>query len=135
MAGTLLFSGLIHASQPYLFIHTISAYRITPVVISGLIGLWLPYFQILVAVFIAINHSRRVAFLAAAGLFTSFSLAQFSVLIRGIQIDCGCFGFIASKVTFTSALFPFVLAGMSLWSARVIPEEVQQHGLVPQKHF
>jgi len=96
VAGALLFSGLIHASQPYLFIHTVSAYRVTPPVVSGLMGIWLPYFQIIVAVFITINRGRRVAFLAAGGLFTSFSLAQFSVLVRGFQIDCGCFGFIAS---------------------------------------
>jgi hypothetical protein len=112
VAAVLLFTGLIHAAQPYFFIHTIASYRLLSADVSGLLGLWLPYLQIVLAVCIGIRIAEKVALCMAAGVFTTFALAQTAVLMRGLEIDCGCFGFVAHAVSPGSVALPIALAGV-----------------------
>lgn len=60
VAGVLLFAGVIHAAQPYLFVHTIASYRIVPAAVAGLIGVWLPYLQLVLALSIALRIAEKV---------------------------------------------------------------------------
>jgi hypothetical protein len=110
VAATLLVTGLVHAAQPYYFIHTLSSYRLLPPSLNGLLGLYLPYLQVVLALCIGLRVAEKVALYAAAGLFGIFSLAQVAVLSRGIEIDCGCFGFVAHKVSPASAALPILLS-------------------------
>lgn len=109
VAGVLLFTAVIHATQPYYFIHSIASYRLLPPEIAGFVGLWLPYLQIVLALAIAVQIGERAALYLAGSLFLTFGLAQIAVLLRGIEIDCGCFGFVAHRVSPASAALPLVL--------------------------
>ncbi|HMO84571.1 MAG TPA: MauE/DoxX family redox-associated membrane protein [Lacipirellulaceae bacterium] len=95
----LLFSGIVHAAQPYYFVHAISGYQLLPAQVAGLLGLWLPYLQIVLALCIGLGIAERVALATAALMFVAFALAQLSVLLRGMEIDCGCFGFVSVQVS------------------------------------
>lgn len=106
VAATLLFTGLIHVAQPYFFIHTIDSYRLLPPHVSGLLGLWLPYLQIVLAVCIGLRIAEKAALCLAAGVFATFALAQTAVLMRGMEIDCGCFGFVAHTISPWSLSLP-----------------------------
>lgn len=109
VATVLFFSGLVHAVQPYYFIHTISAYRLLPISATGLLGILLPYLQIVLAICICLRIAENVALRAAALLFTVFASAQIAVLLRGIEIDCGCFGFVAHSVSLRTVMLPILL--------------------------
>lgn len=109
VAGILLFTGAIHAAQPYFFVHTIASYRILPAWLAGLVGIWLPYGQIVLALCIGCRIAERSALKVAAIVFITFALAQMAVLIRGMDIDCGCFGFVARTVTAQSVTIPIIL--------------------------
>lgn len=106
---TLLPTGLLHAAQPYFFIHTITNYRILPASLAGVVGLLLPYFQITLGACLLLKIAERMALHLAMIVFASFAIAQFSVLARGIEIDCGCFGFMKTEVSATSVLVPLSL--------------------------
>jgi putative oxidoreductase len=110
VAAVLLFTGSIHAAQPYFFIHTIASYRLLSADVSGLLGLWLPYLQIVLGLCIGLRIAEKVALCIAAGVFTTFALAQTAVLMRGMEIDCGCFGFVAHTVSPSSIALPIALA-------------------------
>lgn len=118
VAAVLLFSGILHAIQPYLFMHTVASYQIFPKWAVGLLALWIPYFQIVLGLCFGLGIARRTTNGIAALLFAAFALAQLSVLARGLDIDCGCFGFVSSKVTVRTVGFSAVLfmacAAMSL---------------------
>lgn len=105
----LISSGLLHAAQPYFFIHTITNYRILPPSLAGVVGLFLPYLQIVLGTCLLLKFAERVALRLAMAIFASFALAQASVLVRGIEIDCGCFGFMKSEVSIVSILLPIAL--------------------------
>lgn len=109
VAGMLFYTGLIHAAQPYYFIHSISSYRLLPAGVSCIIGLWLPYPQIVLVLCIGLRIAEKVALYTAASVFTAFALAQMTVLMRGMEIDCGCFGFVAHTVSPVSIMLPIAL--------------------------
>lgn len=109
VAAVLVYSGLIHASQPYLFVHTVASYRLVPEWAVGFSGLLIPYIQILLGLALGLGIAERAANLMAAVMFAAFSLAQISVLFRGIQIDCGCFGFAPSPVSVQTVLVSIAL--------------------------
>lgn len=111
VSAVLLFSGIVHAAQPYYFIHTVSSYRVLPAVAAGIVGLWLPYLQIVLALCIGLGIAERVALWTAAVTFAAYAVAQLSVLARGMEIDCGCFGFVSTAVSPTSVAMPIVLMG------------------------
>lgn len=109
VAFVLLFTGVCHATEPYFFMNTISSYRILPSVVVGIIGLWLPYLQIVVALCIGFRFVEATATKIAACLYLLFIVAQASVLLRGFEIDCGCFGYVRSTVSLTSIAIPMML--------------------------
>jgi hypothetical protein len=115
IATILFYTGLIHASQPYLFIYSLSAYQIIPIAIAGAFGLLLPYLHIILAVSIFSRLADRAALLFSALLFGTYACAQCFVLLKGVPIDCGCFGYSRRPVTWESASIPFLLAGVALF--------------------
>lgn len=121
VAMVLVSSGLIHASQPYLFVHTVASYRLLPEWSIGIFGLLIPYIQISLGIFLGLGIAARAANLMAAAMFAAFSIAQLFVLSRGIQIDCGCFGFAPSPISIQT-----VLLSTTLLSACVVEEVVSK---------
>ncbi|MDZ4658732.1 MAG: MauE/DoxX family redox-associated membrane protein [Bythopirellula sp.] len=109
VAGVLLYSGLVHAWQPYFFMYSIAAYKIVSAQLAGVVGIFIPYLQIVLALCIAFRKAEKVALWMAGGLFATYALAQASVLARGLEIDCGCFGFVASQVNGFSIMIPLAL--------------------------
>jgi hypothetical protein len=49
-------------------------------------------FEVVLGVTLLIGLWARQGGLLAFGLYTTFTLALASVLIRGMDVDCGCFG-------------------------------------------
>lgn len=108
-ASVLLFSGVVHAVQPYLFIHSVASYELLPSWIVGGVGLFVPYLQIVLALCLAFELLYRSALWMGVALSCLFIAAQSSALARGIAIDCGCFGFTASEVSAGTIMVPTTL--------------------------
>lgn len=115
----LLVSGLIHMFQPYMFVYSVANYRLLPNFVSGVVAIWLPYLCICVALCIVSNFYKSEAIIIALCMFTVFFLAQLSVLVRGIDIDCGCFGHAESTIGFGTLMRPIVLGILLLASTRM----------------
>lgn len=118
VAATLLFSGIVHASEPYYFVHTVGSYHLLPSAGAGVVGILFPYIQIVLGICIGLQIAESVALGSAAFLFAIYASAQLSVLMRGLDIDCGCFGTVALKVSPTSALVPALLLAACVLSLK-----------------
>jgi len=110
VVASLLVSGIKHLLQPYFFAHTIASYELVPRGSLGVMALIIPGLQLAIGLSLLTGVVGRAGFYSAAWLFVSFGLAQASVLVRGLKVDCGCFGFSSSEVTLGSAILPWVLA-------------------------
>lgn len=90
--GVWLVAGAIKLPDPYESITAVRAYEILPEAVVPLVGHALPIIEVAVGLLLIAGLLTRAAGVASAILFAIFIVGIASVWMRGIEIDCGCFG-------------------------------------------
>mgnify|MGYP006268389193 CR=1 FL=1 len=70
----------------------VRAYEVLPISIANVLGVILPWFEIAIALLLILGVAVRSAALSSALLMLLFIAAITQAGIRGLSIDCGCFG-------------------------------------------
>ncbi len=91
LAGVFLYAGYVKGRDPVAFAGQVAAYQILPYAFNYLVAATLPYIELLCGALLLINRRVRPALLVLFGLNSLFMLALISLLVRGLEIDCGCF--------------------------------------------
>ena len=92
LAGILGWSGAAKVADPAAFADVVAGYRIVPPWLVHPAAIVLPWLELAIAVGLLWPGMRDGAALLAAGLLAGFVAAMGSVLVRGIETGCGCFG-------------------------------------------
>jgi putative oxidoreductase len=114
-------AGGTKAWDPAEFAREISRYQLVPWTLAVWIAVYLPWLEILSGMLLVFRRFERGALLIITFLLGVFILALASTLIRGINIDCGCFG---QAIVSTGVLYPLIrnmvllLCAGALWMAR-----------------
>jgi hypothetical protein len=87
-----LYAGISKLREPQAFADSIAAFRILPDALIHLVALSLPVLEILLRGMLILGYEVGVAALGCALLLTVFIVALGSALVRGLKVDCGCFG-------------------------------------------
>jgi uncharacterized membrane protein YphA (DoxX/SURF4 family) len=95
VGGIFLLAGLAKISDPVRFLLTLREFQLFPKVIIRFLAVYLPWLEFILGLFIILGILYRTSSLMLACLNAVFTLAILSVIIRGIDIDCGCFGLLA----------------------------------------
>lgn len=70
----------------------VRAYEVLPISIANLLGVTLPWIEIGIAILLILGVAIRGAAIASAILMLVFIAAITQAGLRGLSIDCGCFG-------------------------------------------
>ena len=70
----------------------VRAYEVLPISVANVLGVILPWFEIAIALLLILGVAVRPAALASGLLMLLFIAAITQAGIRGLSIDCGCFG-------------------------------------------
>lgn len=92
LAGILGYAGLIKISDTGAAVRAVRAYEILP---EGLVQVWAfgqPFLEIAIALLLLVGLASRLTAVGAAVLLVIFIAGIVSVWVRGLSIDCGCFG-------------------------------------------
>jgi uncharacterized membrane protein YphA (DoxX/SURF4 family) len=73
----------------------VQRYGMLPDVLSGPFSYILPFLEVAIGLYLAVGLFVRGTAFAGTLLFAVFLVAQASAWLRGISLDCGCFGTIA----------------------------------------
>lgn len=92
LAGVFVYAGIDKLRDPLQFADSIAAFAILPAVIINLLAFGLPPFEIGCALLLLPRATRRIGALAVAAISVVFLTALASALLRGLTLDCGCFG-------------------------------------------
>ena len=93
IGGLLIVAGVLKAHDgPSATALSIAAYRILPSMPVKLLGVALPYLEILLGGYLVLGLFTRVAAWLATAQFLIFAGAVASLVIRQLPADCGCFG-------------------------------------------
>jgi uncharacterized membrane protein YphA (DoxX/SURF4 family) len=88
----LLLAGYLKAQSPSKAQMAVRAYRLLPVSIANLFGLVLPWLEIGAGILLIVGIAVRYSSLFGGALMLLFVGAISQAWVRGLSIDCGCFG-------------------------------------------
>jgi putative oxidoreductase len=92
LAAVFFYASVDKIREPLQFADSIAAFAILPAGFINLLALSLPPLEIACGLLLIWPSTRRVGALAAALISVLFFAALFSALLRGLTLDCGCFG-------------------------------------------
>lgn len=106
--------------DPGSFAADIENYRVLPGQLVGHAALYVPAFELAVALGLLWPRYRRGAALLAVAMLSVFAVAMAQARVRGIDLSCGCFGAaFESKVSWwtvaRSSLLAAIAAVPALW--------------------
>lgn len=86
-----LYAGGIKIGDAQSFAGQVAAYRLLPYAFNYLAAATLPAIELLCGALLLFNLRVRPALLVLGGLNLGFIVALVAVMLRGLEIDCGCF--------------------------------------------
>jgi uncharacterized membrane protein YphA (DoxX/SURF4 family) len=92
LAAVLFFASYRKIIEPQQAASAVQAYEIFPARLGELIGYGLPLVELGLAVLLLLGLGTRIVGFLTAGLMATFIAGVISVWVRGLSIDCGCFG-------------------------------------------
>lgn len=92
LASVFIYAGAIKLVAPQNFSDSIAAFDILPNRLINVTALSLPPFEIISGLVVLIGIQCRSALIGIVALTIIFIFAAASAILRGIPIDCGCFG-------------------------------------------
>ncbi len=91
-AGVFGYAGIAKIGDPAGGVRAVRAYRILPESLVHPVAYGLPAFEIVLAALLLFGVATRVVGAIGAGLLALFIGSVASAGLRGLRIDCGCFG-------------------------------------------
>ena len=85
-------AGALKISDPDAAVRAVQAYQILPSGIDQVVGYVLPLLEIVLGLLLILGLGTRLAAIGAGVFMVVFIVAVTSAWVRGLSIDCGCFG-------------------------------------------
>jgi len=91
LGGIFVYAGMIKAEDPVIFAGQVANYQLLPYAWNYLVAAILPYLEVISGVLLVLNRWVRPSTLVLGILNLIFMVALTSLIVHGIDIDCGCF--------------------------------------------
>jgi putative oxidoreductase len=105
LGALFIFAGATKAYDPSTFAIEIQRYNLVPWMPAALASIYLPWLEIILGVLLIVKRFERGTLLLIGCLLLVFTFALASATVRGLGIDCGCFG---KAFAATGTIFPLV---------------------------
>jgi len=108
LAGVFIYSGYVKTQATLQFAVAITGYKLVPQGLILPVAAYFPWIEIALGLVLLSGWKIRIFSVGAAGLLVFFMVLLASTLVRGLETDCGCFGFgerISPKTIARDSLF------------------------------
>ncbi|MBI9073340.1 MAG: DoxX family membrane protein [Melioribacteraceae bacterium] len=110
-----IFAGIEKIISPELFAESINNYRLFPLFTINLIAITIPWIELVTGICLLLGITIKDNLKIINSLMLFFILIVFISVLRGLDIDCGCYGTnAAQKVGFIKILENIILFLMGL---------------------
>ncbi len=92
LGAVFVYAGALKVAAPLAFADSIGSFQMLPVELVSPVALVLPVWEILLGLALIAGIRRQVCALVIGVLCVIFALSLAQALVRGLQVDCGCFG-------------------------------------------
>lgn len=105
------------------FAEDINHYRMLPESFVGPLALGLPVLELVAGLALLVPAYTRGAALLCAAMLGVFAIAMAQSKLRGIDLECGCFGAASeARVSWTKVTLDLALAMLAAWLVRPLPK-------------
>jgi protein-disulfide isomerase/uncharacterized membrane protein YphA (DoxX/SURF4 family) len=127
LAAVWAWAAVSKMGDPAASVRAVRAYQVLPEWLAKGVGYGLPFLEIGLALLLLVGLATRAAAIVSAALFVVFLTGIVSAAIRGLQIECGCFGGggqlgAGQSTAYTGEIVRdvglLVLAGVLIWAHR-----------------
>jgi len=117
LAGVFIFAGAVKIYDPGQFAIEVQRYQLLPWKVCAAIAIYLPWLELLSGFCLFLKSFERGALVLITLLLSIFTFALASALVRGLSIDCGCFG---HAFTSTGTVVPILRNLLLLFFAGIL---------------
>jgi len=93
LSGIFIYSGYVKLQAPLQFAGAIAGYQLVPERFIFPLATYLPWFEIALGILLLSGWKLRYVSASASGLLLMFTVVLAVTYFRGIEAECGCFGF------------------------------------------
>lgn len=121
LALVFAYAGALKLTDPTGFATDIANYRMLPDALVGPLAVGLPVLEVVTALGLLWPAYTQGAAALCALMLGGFALAMAQTKLRGIDIDCGCFGAgTDAQVSWSKVALDVALAMLALWLVRPV---------------
>ena len=100
------------------FSRDVANYHVPPYALTNLVAITLPWIELLAGALLVSGIWKRASAVVITAMMVVFLIAIGQAVVRGFNINCGCFGSVdARKVGVTALAEDVVLLAMAAWLA------------------
>lgn len=122
LGALLIWTGALKIGHPEALAGAIAGFRLLPSGLVAPLAVILPYFEVLLGLYLLAGLFTRIAAAVAAVQFLIYAAAIASAVLRGIPANCGCFGpGDAAVADWPHVAFDLALAAIALFVAAGAP--------------
>ncbi|HTC30907.1 MAG TPA: MauE/DoxX family redox-associated membrane protein [Candidatus Acidoferrum sp.] len=122
LGGLLVWAGALKIGHPIDLASAIAGFRLLPGELVAPLAVVLPYFEVLLGLYLLAGLFTRVAGWVAGAQFVIYAAAIASAVVRGIPANCGCFGpGDAAVADWPHVAFDLALAALAIFIALRAP--------------
>ena len=92
IGGAFLYAGCLKIRDGVAFADSIESFKLLPSELINLMAMGLPPLEVILGMMLVTGWRVRVASFGVLVLSIVFAFALGQALMRGLQVDCGCFG-------------------------------------------
>ncbi|MEW6007671.1 MAG: MauE/DoxX family redox-associated membrane protein [bacterium] len=127
IGGLFIYSSIPKIIDPIGFAMSIENYRILPVFLIKPSAFFLSFSLLLIGIALIAGFWTRIAIVLAQVFLLVFIIALFSTIIRGIDIECGCFkgAKLKAKAIFVLDIILFCLSFVVLFAKDILHNKLK----------
>ena len=91
IGGIFAMAGLAKVGDLGAFAEQVHNFRLAPVALENLLAMTLPWIEVVAALALILGIRARAGAVVTAALMAVFTVAVALALVRGLDIECGCF--------------------------------------------
>ena len=114
VGGLFIYAGILKIADPLEFAQDIRNYRLAGQSLSFLIAVFLPWIEIVSGFFLVSGILKGPSALVISSMLGLFILLILITILRGIDVECGCFGALSRKADFRLIIEDIILLYASL---------------------
>jgi putative oxidoreductase len=114
VGGLFIYAGILKIADPLGFAQDIKNYRLLPQEICFFTALILPWLEVLAGACLIAGLFKKTSALLISGMLAFFIVLVAVTMIRGLDVECGCFGTFSRKADWGLIVEDLIMLGMSL---------------------